>query len=113
MCSGSVAMTTAVATMRAKISSGPNMPPSDRPAPRGCSVNAILHLESEAERRRGPPRPAPAAQGGGCDELVPAGEVVELGDLVEPELHVHGRHGELGGIDHAALKGRKNVGRRE
>ena len=43
--------------------------------------------------------------------LVPAREVVELGDLVEAELHVHHRHRELRGVDHAALERRIDVGR--
>src|SRR5262245_15635125 len=43
--------------------------------------------------------------------LVPAREVVELGDLVEAELDVHHRHRELGGVDHAAFERRIDVGR--
>ena len=45
------------------------------------------------------------------DLLVPAREVVELGDLVEAELDVHGGHRELGGIDHAAFERLIDVGR--
>ena len=42
-----------------------------------------------------------------CSEgrhLVPAGEVVVLGDLVEAERQVHHRHRELGGVDGAELQ---------
>jgi hypothetical protein len=35
---------------------------------------------------------------------VPAGEIVELGDLVEAQLEVHGGHRELGGVDDAAFQ---------
>ena len=47
------------------------------------------------------------------DLLVPAGEVVELGDLVEAELDVHRGHRELGGVDDAALQRLVDVGRRQ
>ena len=44
---------------------------------------------------------------------MPAREVVELGDLVEAQPGVHGRHGELGGVDDAALQRLVDVGRRQ
>ena len=44
---------------------------------------------------------------------MPAGVVVVLGDLVEAEVDVHVRHRELGGVDHAALERRIDVGRRQ
>ena len=43
--------------------------------------------------------------------LVPAWEVVVLGNFVEAETQVDRRHGELGSIDHPALEGRVDVGR--
>ena len=44
---------------------------------------------------------------------MPAREVVELGDLMEAEIHVHLGHRELGRVDDAALERRVDVGRRE
>ena len=41
---------------------------------------------------------------------MPAREIVVLGDVVEAEVEVDRRHGELGRVDHAALEGRVDVG---
>ena len=43
------------------------------------------------------------------DLLVPAGEVVVFGDLVETEFDVHSGHRELGSVDHTLFEGRKDV----
>ena len=45
--------------------------------------------------------------------LVPAREVVVLGDLVEAVLDVHGGHRELGGVDHALFQRREDVAARQ
>ena len=42
--------------------------------------------------------------------LMPAWIVVVLGDLIEAEVDVHVGHRELGGVDHAALERRVDVG---
>src|SRR5262245_44854761 len=44
---------------------------------------------------------------------MPAGEVVELGDLMEAELHIHRWHREFGGIDDATLERLIDIGRRQ